>query len=73
MNIKLAIKNKEANPEAFEKVYGDLVNDLVLRKYPMSAQIAILRQRDSKPDDFATFNDYVEECKVEAKDILGIT
>lgn len=72
INIELAIKNKEASPRAFEKVYGDLVNDLVLRKYSMSAQIAIIRQRDTKPEEFEVFNAYVEQCKAEAKAILQI-
>ena len=50
--------------------YGELVESLIRRKYSLSAELAILRQRDSKPEEFAEYNAYAEQCKVEAKRMI---
>ena len=50
-----------------DKVYGQKVNRLVRRKYSQWDEIAILRQRDEKPDEFAEYNAFVETCKADAK------
>ena len=60
------ISNKQEN------YYPEVVDRLVRQKYSMSAELAILRQRDSKPDEFEIYNAYVEECKVQAKQLLNI-
>lgn len=54
-----------------EKVYGDLVNKKIRRRYSISEELAMLRQKDEKPEEFALYNDYVEGCKAEAKAELG--
>lgn len=54
--------------------YTEYVDRLIRRKYSVSAELAILRQRDTKPEEFAEYNAYVEECKARAKkefDIAG--
>lgn len=61
--FKLAKANKESRPKTFEGFYGDKVNKLIRKKYTISAELAILRQRDSKPEEFEVYNAYVEECK----------
>ena len=50
-----------------ERDYMDYVDRLIRRKYSVSAELAILRQRDSKPEEFAEYNAYAEECKARAK------
>lgn len=50
--------------------YDNLVNELVRERYSVSAELAILRQRDTKQDEFNTYNAYVEECKVKAKQFI---
>lgn len=50
--------------------YGELVESLIRRKYSLSAELAILRQRDSKPQEFEEYNAYAEQCKVKAKEML---
>lgn len=50
--------------------YGELVERLIRRKYTVSAELAILRQKDEKPDEFAAYNAYAEQCKAEAKEAL---
>lgn len=52
--------------------YGELVERLIRKKYTVSAELAILRQRDEKPEEFAEYNAYAEQCKVEAKSILRV-
>lgn len=51
--------------------YGELVELLIRKKYTVGAELAILRQRDEKPEEFAEYNAYAEQCKVHAKAILG--
>ena len=52
--------------------YPQLVENKIRKKYSMSAELAILRQRDTKPEEFAEYNAFCELCKVEAKTELNI-
>lgn len=52
--------------------YGELVERLIRRIYSLSEELAILRQRDEKPSEFAMYNEHAEKCKAKAKKILGI-
>lgn len=56
------------------KDYDSCVEKLIREKYSVSAELAVLRQRDTKPEEFAAYNAYAEECKARAKkefDIAG--
>ena len=37
----------------------------IRRKYSVSNELAILRQRDTKPEEFAEYNAFVEQVKAE--------
>lgn len=52
--------------------YPQLVEYNIRKKYSLSAELAILRQRDTKPEEFAEYNAFCELCKAEAKTELGI-
>ena len=39
----------------------------IRQKYSVDDELAILRQRDTKPDEFAEYNEYVEQVKAEEK------
>lgn len=67
IEIKLAKKNGVAG-----KVYPQLVQELINKKYSIYDELAIQRQRDTKQDEFNEYNTYCEECKVEAKRLLGL-
>lgn len=54
-------------PEETGTNYNEEVNSMIRGKYSLSEELAILRQRDSKPDEFAAYNEYAEYCKVEVK------
>ena len=43
------------------------VNGLIRRKYTLSEELAILRQRDTKAEEFKAYNAYAESCKEEAR------
>lgn len=47
--------------------YGEKVNGLIRRKYTLSEELAILRQRDTKAEEFEVYNAYAESCKEEAR------
>lgn len=47
--------------------YEEKVVELIRLRYNLNQELAILRQRDSKPDEFAEYNTYCEECKSKAK------
>lgn len=50
--------------------YGDKVNELIRKRYTLSQEFAILRQRDEKPEEWAEYNAYAEECKEIAKKVV---
>lgn len=54
-----------------EEDYGNQVNDLIRRRYSLSEELAILRQKDEKPDEYRTYFAFCEECKAKAKLELG--
>lgn len=58
--------------EKRQDMYAELVDRLIRRKYSVSAELAILRQKDTKHIEFYNYNLYAEDCKKEAKEILGI-
>lgn len=50
--------------------YSALVSRMIRRKYSINDELAILRQRDSKPAEFAEYNTYCEQCKARAKSLI---
>ena len=47
--------------------YESLVVEKIRERYNLNQELAILRQRDSKPEEFYEYNTYVEMCKQEIK------
>lgn len=66
MFSKLAQKNKATNPETYEALRSHLIEKKVARRYSPTGEIAILRQRDTKPQKYKEYFDYVEACIAEA-------
>lgn len=48
--------------------YEKLVEQYIRERYSASDELAILRQRDTKPDEFNAYYEYCEECKQKAKE-----
>lgn len=66
----------KSEKELFERngllddIYGQEVNRLIRARYSLSDELAILRQRDEKPEEFAEYTAYAEECKRRAKEMV---
>ena len=46
--------------------YDQLVSDLIRARYTIDQEIAINRQRDTKPEEFQKYFDFCEQCKTQA-------
>lgn len=68
LELKLAQKNREESPKSLEELYENLVIRKIRKRYSVNQELAILRQRDIKPTEFAAYDEYVEQCKSEAKE-----
>ena len=68
------ISAMEAEQERAEAEYwqsvdeGEAVNAEIRKRYTESQEFAILRQRDSKPTEYAEYNEYCEACKAYVKE-----
>ena len=50
-----------------DALYAQEVERRIRKKYTLSQEMAILRQRDTKPEEFAEYDAFAEQCKAEAK------
>ena len=67
--VEIAEQDK---PTYHPYTYAQLVELKIRTRYTVSDELALLRQRDTKPLEFAEYNAYCEQCKAEAKTELGI-
>lgn len=59
--------------ERKQQKYEDRVVELLRKKYSLNQELAILRQRNEKPEEYQAYHDYAEQCKATAKtEILGV-
>lgn len=54
-----------------ETEYGNQVNELIRAKYSLSEELSLLRQRDSKQEEYQKYNAYCEEYKRTIKDKIN--
>lgn len=47
--------------------YEERIVNRIREKYSIDDELAILRQRDTKPEEFKGYNDFVEQIKLEEK------
>lgn len=59
---KLVLKNISK-----DRLYPNLVSRLIRERYSVDDEMAILRQRDTKPEEYEAYNAFCEECKARAK------
>lgn len=50
-----------------DKLYANLVSKLIRERYSVDDEMAILRQKETKPEEWETYNTFCEECKAKAK------
>lgn len=69
ISIGYEIKEVEIpEPIPYIPTYEERVVELIRLRYSIDAELAIQRQRDSKPEEFAEYNTYCEVCKIQAKE-----
>ena len=51
--------------------YEELVEMFIRERYSVSDELALLRQRDVKKEEFNAYFAFCEECKARAKEIIG--
>ena len=49
-----------------QEAYALRVSELVRMRYSVSDELALLRQRDDKPEEFQAYSAFAEECKAQA-------
>ena len=50
-----------------EAAYKAAVERLIRERYTVADELGILRQRDTKPEEFAAYNAFAEACKAQAR------
>lgn len=58
--------------ELTKQRYHELVGAIMADSYTQADELAILRQRDTKPEEFSEYNKYAENVKAFARDLLGL-
>ena len=57
----------EMNEPALLLTYEQRIVLRIREKYSVDDELAILRQRDTKPNEFSAYNEFVEKIKAEEK------
>lgn len=65
--LRLAKKNKVTDSELLKQLYENAIVRQIRQRYSVNQELAILRQRDEKPEEFKAYNKYVEACKAYVK------
>ena len=58
---------EEELAERKQQKYENRVVELLRQKYSLDQELAILRQRDDKIEEFTAYSAYAEDCKLKAK------
>jgi hypothetical protein len=59
---------EETASEEYVPSYEERVVELIREKYSIDDEIAILRQKDTKQEEYQAWYDYCESCKAQAKE-----
>lgn len=68
--IEQPIKDEVVEPP--KKTYEQRVVELIRLHYSVDDELAILRQRDTKTEEFEEYNSYCENCKTIARVEFGL-
>lgn len=71
-DLTFSIEKYNARKQKENEVnYENKIMSLIRQKYSINQELAILRQRDTKPIEYQEYFDYVELCKQEAKNAIN--
>ena len=66
-------EQEQAEKEYWQNIsYADAVDAEIRKKYSVSDEFAILRQKDEKPEEYSAYFAYCEECKAFVKQKKGL-
>ena len=54
-------------PTYTEAAYKESVERLIRERYTVADELGILRQRDTKPEEYAEYYAFAEQCKAQAR------
>lgn len=63
-------KYNQRKQKELDESYEMLIVSKIRERYTIDQELALLRQRDTKPEEFTEYNTYVELCKAEIKQTL---
>lgn len=55
-------------PTPYQPTYEERVVELIRQRYTIDDELRNIRMRDTDPDTFNEYYQYVEECKIQAKE-----
>lgn len=58
-------------PQTYIPTYEQRVAELIRQQYTIDDELAIQRQRDTKPNEFAQYNAFCEQCKQTARNQIN--
>lgn len=62
---------REPKSEPTLLAYEQLVQQRIRERYSVDDELAILRQRDTKPGEFTAWFEYAERCKAVARQMIA--
>ena len=62
IDLDLLHANKEAHPEVIDVVLDKTIEKLIKLRYSPEQELGIQRQKERKPEKYAVYDAYVEEC-----------
>ena len=69
---ELEQQNKQLEINYWQSIdYSEAVDNEIRKRYSVSEEFAILRQRDSKPEEYSVYYAYCEECKAYVKKMIA--
>ena len=72
VQIWVEVESQEPVNETPQLSYRELIIQKIAARYSIEDEIAILRQKDEKPEEFEAYYQFAEQCKAEAKAELGL-
>ena len=57
--------------EAKDSARDTLISALIHTRYTVDSEIALLRQKDAKPDEFEEYNNFTNKCKEQIDEMLN--
>ena len=71
-DLSFSIDKYKSRKETEAKIeYENKIVALIRKKYSLNQELAILRQRDTKTEEFSEYNAYVESCKARIKYLIN--